>query len=351
MNYSAETATTTRLRSLQSSATSLPMSSSSMINTCTINSSYNNTTTTILNSVNTAKNIFNNINNYRIISTSTAFQKANHNHNNSNNHHPKTKPTTTAKQLSNTSSSSINEQTAALMMLSLSGKTGIRDRATAIGGEIEPLLPSSVSTSATMSPMHETYNANDKIIQIGLHNQNNNNNSNNNYNNNSNNNNRNENSIEKNISNSDIIGITMVDCTDNSSQHSHHISNGNFNPNQNDGDSNEESSSLLMTPENMIIRTQQTPITWKNVIILNFLSFLFVSLMMIVNLLVISIIHERVPMDQPHLPDIAFDILPDHRHFLDIAEYVIVIQTFCISVLLFFHKYRSVFINYFHHRK
>ncbi|OTF81856.1 hypothetical protein BLA29_004913 [Euroglyphus maynei] len=90
-----------------------------------------------------------------------------------------------------------------------------------------------------------------------------------------------------------------------------------------------------------VIRTQSL----KNIILLNLLSFVFVSLNMILNLLVISVIHERIPMQEPHLPDIAFDILPDHRHFLDIAEYVIVIQSFCISVLLFFHKHRSIILR------
>lgn len=92
----------------------------------------------------------------------------------------------------------------------------------------------------------------------------------------------------------------------------------------------------LLTPDKpVIVRTYV-----RNVYLLNFLAFLFVFVNMTFNLTVLAIIHERVPMNEPHLPDVAFDILPDERNFLDITEYFIVFQSTCIGLLLFFHKHR-----------
>ena len=201
-------------------------------------------------------------------------------------------------------------------------------------GEIEPLL-SSTSSSTTISPMHETYNANKTTVIIH--------------------DNNNKDHHRQNDGQSSSVHLTMDSSSSSSPHHRnhngliHHSSNSSHNP---EGDSlhssiEEESSSLLMSSSDhylhpnqnyMVIRTQSL----KNIILLNLLSLVFVSLNMILNLLVISVIHERIPMQEPHLPDIAFDVLPDHRHFLDIAEYVIVIQSFCIGVLLFFHKHRFV---------
>ncbi len=41
------------------------------------------------------------------------------------------------------------------------------------------------------------------------------------------------------------------------------------------------------------------------------------------NLTVLAVIHERVPMGQPPLPDVAFALMPKNDHALDIAEYII----------------------------
>lgn len=92
---------------------------------------------------------------------------------------------------------------------------------------------------------------------------------------------------------------------------------------------------LLIIDKPSSIRTQL-----EHVYLVNFLAFLFVFVNMTFNLTVLAIIHERVPMNEPHLPDIAFDILPDNRRFLDIAEYFIVFQMVCVFLLLFFHKHR-----------
>ena len=103
-------------------------------------------------------------------------------------------------------------------------------------------------------------------------------------------------------------------------------------------DLNEVDREMLIADKPVSIRTHSS----GNVYLLNFLAFLFVFVNMTLNLTVLSIIHERVPMNEPHLPDIAFDILPDHRQFLDVTEYFIVFQMTSIFILLFFHRHRYV---------
>lgn len=93
--------------------------------------------------------------------------------------------------------------------------------------------------------------------------------------------------------------------------------------------------SLLIADKPTSIRTQS-----EHVYLFNFLALLFVFVNMTLNLTVLAIIHERVPMKEPHLPDIGFDLFPDNRRFLDVAEYFIVVQMVGIFILLFFHKHR-----------
>ena len=106
--------------------------------------------------------------------------------------------------------------------------------------------------------------------------------------------------------------------------------------------------SLLIADKPISIRTQI-----EHVYLFNFLALLFVFVNMTLNLTVLAIIHERVPMNEPHLPDIAFDVLPDNRRLLDVAEYFIVCQMIAIFLLLFFHKQRYltrlVFANVNYH--
>src|SRR5699024_10076192 len=90
----------------------------------------------------------------------------------------------------------------------------------------------------------------------------------------------------------------------------------------------EDDRSLLIADKPVSIRTQN-----EHVYLFNVLALLFVFVNMTLNLTVLAIIHERVPMNEPHLPDIAFDILPDHRRFLDVAEYFIVVQMVCVFLL------------------
>jgi len=72
------------------------------------------------------------------------------------------------------------------------------------------------------------------------------------------------------------------------------------------------------------------------------LALLFVSFTMTINLTVLAIVHERVPRNQPTLPDITFDILPYSKIALDIAEYIILLEVIGVGLLIFLHKYRFV---------
>ena len=76
----------------------------------------------------------------------------------------------------------------------------------------------------------------------------------------------------------------------------------------------------------------------------SFLAFLFVFANMTLNLTVLAIIHERVPRSQPPLPDVSFDLLPRGDWALSVAEYIIVIQVVGVVILVFLHRYRSVFL-------
>ncbi|XP_075678092.1 uncharacterized protein LOC113794756 [Dermatophagoides pteronyssinus] len=382
MNYSKDilTATTTpRLRQLQSSSTST-ISSSSVSN----NQHYHQ------NNKHNNSNVSNNFNN--ILANSHQLKNG-YNNNNNNLADIVQQLTFISSPLPSTHQTSkdpIIEQTTTNIMMStnsdgnmVKGGSGggggiitnnisdnnnrktnsnkLSDKQVKIG-EIEPLLSqatttsSSNSTSATISPIHETYNAANKTTVI-IHD-------------NSNNNNHHYHQNDGQSSSSSSSSSSSVHLTMDHGLSPHHRNNNNNNNglihhqhnhhhhnihNENDllnSINEEESSSLLMsTPDNnynhhlhshyTVIRTQSL----KNIILLNLLSMVFVSLNMTLNLLVISVIHERIPMQEPHLPDIAFDILPDHRHFLDISEYVIVIQTVCIGLLLFFHKHRSTILR------
>ena len=65
---------------------------------------------------------------------------------------------------------------------------------------------------------------------------------------------------------------------------------------------------------------------------------------MVSNLIILSIVHERVPMDITHpLPDLGFDIFPEVDWVLDIAEYIIIIFSALVLLLLAIHRHRYLF--------
>lgn len=95
-------------------------------------------------------------------------------------------------------------------------------------------------------------------------------------------------------------------------------------------------------PDSFIRKSDKLPNKEPNSIWRSLLAFLFVFLNMTLNLTVLAIIHERVPRNQPPLPDLAFDILPTADWALSVAEYIIVIQVVGVVVLVFLHRYRVI---------
>jgi spingomyelin synthetase, putative len=74
------------------------------------------------------------------------------------------------------------------------------------------------------------------------------------------------------------------------------------------------------------------------------IAFLFMFTGMVSNLIILSIVHERVPMDITHpLPDLGFDIFPEVDWVLDIAEYIIIIFSALVLLLLAIHRHRYLF--------
>lgn len=73
-----------------------------------------------------------------------------------------------------------------------------------------------------------------------------------------------------------------------------------------------------------------SPLSFTKTIRQLLVSAAFLTFAVFFNLTILAVIHERVPMKQPPLPDVAFSLMPKNDHALDIAEYIImyVISTF-----------------------
>lgn len=67
---------------------------------------------------------------------------------------------------------------------------------------------------------------------------------------------------------------------------------------------------------------------------------IFAAFNFLLNFLVIAIIHDRVP-ETPRLPDISFEIIPELKWGLTVAEYIISTQAFLVFTLLVLHQSRG----------
>lgn len=74
------------------------------------------------------------------------------------------------------------------------------------------------------------------------------------------------------------------------------------------------------------------------------LALLFMLFTLTLSLLSLSVVHDCVPERNIYdpLPDRILSYLPEQPRALDIAEYVIMICTFSVLILIIFHKYRWV---------
>lgn len=72
------------------------------------------------------------------------------------------------------------------------------------------------------------------------------------------------------------------------------------------------------------------------------IAFGFLMIGVIFNLTIIAIIHERVPFEQPPLPDVSFDLLPKRDSALYISEYIIMFMSSSLMVMILFHRFRWI---------
>ncbi|KAI1298482.1 Phosphatidylcholine:ceramide cholinephosphotransferase 1 [Halotydeus destructor] len=75
------------------------------------------------------------------------------------------------------------------------------------------------------------------------------------------------------------------------------------------------------------------------------LAFCMLFVAMTLNLVVESVIHDRVPMDTDPLPDISFKVLPYSSWTSQITEYIMIGQVSAVIFLLVFHSYRTILIR------
>lgn len=72
------------------------------------------------------------------------------------------------------------------------------------------------------------------------------------------------------------------------------------------------------------------------------IAFGFLMIGVIFNLTIIAIIHERVPFEQPPLPDVSFDLLPKRDSALYISEYIIMFMSSSVMLMILFHRFRWI---------
>lgn len=72
---------------------------------------------------------------------------------------------------------------------------------------------------------------------------------------------------------------------------------------------------------------------------------MFLIIAVLFNLTILAVIHERVPMDEPPLPDISFSLLPKNDKALDVSEYIIMFMCTTTVLMIVLHRYRSILIR------
>lgn len=84
------------------------------------------------------------------------------------------------------------------------------------------------------------------------------------------------------------------------------------------------------------------PEKWKT-----FVAFTFLSCNLTLNLICLSIVHERVPdkKQSPPLPDIFFDIFPSTDWALDVSEIIIMVSIWSTLILIILHRHRFIVLR------
>ncbi|KAK6027591.1 hypothetical protein OSTOST_06377 [Ostertagia ostertagi] len=71
------------------------------------------------------------------------------------------------------------------------------------------------------------------------------------------------------------------------------------------------------------------------------LSFILLAFAAVLNEIVLSFVHERVP-ETPPLPDITFSLIPYYKDGLKICEYIMLASFASVLLLMLFHRHRCV---------
>ncbi|PIO64239.1 hypothetical protein TELCIR_14139 [Teladorsagia circumcincta] len=67
------------------------------------------------------------------------------------------------------------------------------------------------------------------------------------------------------------------------------------------------------------------------------LSFILLAFAAVLNEIVLSFVHERVP-ETPPLPDITFSLIPYYKDGLKICEYIMLASFASVLLLMLFHR-------------
>ncbi|KAK6750389.1 hypothetical protein RB195_002392 [Necator americanus] len=71
------------------------------------------------------------------------------------------------------------------------------------------------------------------------------------------------------------------------------------------------------------------------------ISFLLLAIAAVLNEVVLSFVHERVP-ETPPLPDLTFSIIPYYQDGLKICEYIMLASFASVLLLMLFHRHRWI---------
>uniref|UniRef100_A0A0N5BJ40 PAP2_C domain-containing protein n=1 Tax=Strongyloides papillosus TaxID=174720 RepID=A0A0N5BJ40_STREA len=95
------------------------------------------------------------------------------------------------------------------------------------------------------------------------------------------------------------------------------------------------------TSKNISSISQKDSLDLKKV----FLAFFILIFGWVLNNVVLAYVHDRVPLDQPPLPDIFFELFPEIPGAIEITEIIMLFIVISAIIVMVFHKYRWVVLR------
>lgn len=89
-----------------------------------------------------------------------------------------------------------------------------------------------------------------------------------------------------------------------------------------------------------LLRPPFKPRTWKTIF-----AFLYAVIAMNSNLVMLAIIHDRVPADQMALPDLGFDIIPSWNFALNVSEFIMIGEVVLVLVIIGLQDCRGLLLR------